>query len=521
MRALVPGAEGDAGFRWDMPAPIDGWNVRDDYATMGPRCAITLDNFFPGTTSVDLRPGSLTYATLPTGKNVRSLMGVSKSDGTFYRFAAAEDGIYDITSNANPVAPVSAATTNQWEWTQINVGGTSFLWACAGDGTNQARIYNSVTNTWTNLNATSTPAITGITSENIAHIALWKYRLIACCKGELAFYYGPLNSVGGAFSKFDLGQIFKKGGYLMATENWTLDAGDGSDDYFVAVTSEGEVAVYKGTDPSLAGSFSLVGVYNLGRPVGRRCFMQFAGDVALLAETGLWPLSRSLLQSSLDRKVALTDTIIWAFNQYYKQFSGNFGWQSVVVPKGPALLVNVPIGGSKSYQFVMNTITGAWTRFYGWSAEAVLVLAGRLFFAIGNKVKEGWIGTADDDAAITAFAQTAYSYGPVRARSKKINLVKPLLQTASQVSLGLALDTDFELRRGITNQASVAQNLALYGSAVYGQSAWAGGQTTNNKWKSVKHRPGAAFSLRLQLQVKNFAVSWASTAFIGEAGGLL
>lgn len=521
MRKPIAGAESDAGFRWDMPAPIDGWNVRDDYSSMKASYAIQLDNFFPGTTSVDLRPGSVTYAALPAGKNIRSLMGVSKADGTFYRFAAAEDGIYDITTNLAPGAPASAATVNQWEHTQINVAGISYLWACAGDGVNKARIFNATSGAWTVLDAASTPAITGITSENIAHIALFKYRLIACVKGELAFYYGPLGSVGGAFSKFDLGQIFKKGGYLMATENWTLDAGDGSDDYFVAVTSEGEVAVYKGTDPSIATSFALVGVYNLGRPVGRRCFMQFAGDVALLAETGLWPLSRSLLQSSLDRRVALTDNIIWAFNSYFKQFGTNFGWQSVVVPKGPALAVNVPIGSSRSYQFVMNTITGAWTRFYGWNAECMMVLAGRLFFAIGNKVKEGWTGTADDLAAITGFAQTAYSYGPTRSRVKKINLVKPLLQTASQVSLGLALDTDFELRRGITNQASVAQNLAIFASAIYGQATWAGGQTTNNKWKSVKHRPGAAFSLRLQLQVKNFTVSWTSTAFIGEAGGLL
>ena len=53
-------------------------------------------------------------------------------------------------------------------------------------------------------------------------------------------------AVAGAASMFDLGQIFTEGGYLMAMATWTVDAGYGVDDLAVFITSEGEVAVYRG-----------------------------------------------------------------------------------------------------------------------------------------------------------------------------------------------------------------------------------------------------------------------------------
>jgi hypothetical protein len=505
---------------WSIPAPVGGWNARDALAQMRPTDAIQLDNWFPGTTTVDVRQGSTQTARLPGGEAIKTLMGVSNANGDYVRFAATASGIYNITAGGVIAAVDSAATTGEWESVQINVGDISYLWCCAGDGINKSRIYNSTTDTWTELDGVSVPALTGVNSENVSHVSLWKYRLILCERGTLKFYYGPLNSVGGAFSAFDLGQVFKKGGHLVATANWTIDAGDGADDRFVAISSEGECAIFQGTDPSASSTFDLVGVYNLGKPTGKRCFVQLAGDLGVLVEQGLWPLSRALQSSTVDRRLALTDKIQAAFNSYYNLYKSEFGWQAVLLPKGPALLVNVPIANSNSYQFVMNLITGAWCRFTDWAASCLMVLDGKLYRAVENTVYEAWTGTSDSDSAISAVAATAYTYGPTRLRAKKLKMVRPQLQVGSPVEISTLINTNFQAAQDMALTPSEPSGGSLWDSAVFDVDPWGGLLQTQASWRVVTHFPGRAFSLQLGVQVRDIVVTWAQTDFISETTGV-
>lgn len=519
MQRLLPEAVNDAGFPFSLVAPTGGWNARDNIAKMPATDALVMDNFWPSTTSVDIRQGSVTRATLSAG-SIQSLLGLSLADGAFKRFAATSGGIYDITAGGTGIAAVSSAcTSGKWEHLNLNIGGTPYLWACCGDGTNKSRIYNGTTGTWVILDGASVPAITGVTSENISNVSLFKNRLIVCLKDSLQFAYGPLNSVAGAFNLFDLGPVFRRGGYLVATGTWSIDAGAGVDDIFVAVTSEGECAIYRGTDPSSASTFALVGVYDLGRPVGKRCLFKLAGDLGVLTEQGLYPISKALLSASVDRRVALTDKIQQAFNTYFKLYSAQYGWQGVLFSSGPAIVVNVPIGAASSYQFLMNTMTGAWCRFSGWDAACLLVQGGKLYFAIGTTVKEGWIGTADDSTAITCAVATAFQK-PVAHRGMKVNLVRPIFQTSAPLSLSMALDTDYQAREALATIASLGSGGEGWDTAIWDTATWADGLTMVNKWKMVRHRPGKAFSLRLKCQSKNIAASWAATDFLCERAGI-
>ena len=67
-------------------------------------------------------------------------------------------------------------------------------------------------------------------------------------------------SVGGAAQVLDLSSIAKYGGHLVDLDTWTIDAGYGVDDNLVFITSNGEVIVYRGTDPSSAATWALAGV---------------------------------------------------------------------------------------------------------------------------------------------------------------------------------------------------------------------------------------------------------------------
>jgi hypothetical protein len=521
MRPIIKEAFKDQSEPDTLPAPIGGWNARDSYARMPQLDAVYLDNWFPRTTTVDVRPGSLTNATLPAAEVIRSLFTVAKADGTTKRFAVSASGIWDITAGGVLVAPPAEVVTNNvWQYTGIEVGGVSYLWACCGDGVNGVRLYNATTGVWLTMTAISVPALTGIDPTLVTNVSLYGTRLILCKKDSLSFYYMPLNSVGGAATEFPLGALFKRGGYLMATETWSVDGGDGLDDRFVAVTSEGEVAIYGGPDPSLA-TFTKIGVFYIGRPIGRRCLVKMGGELGILTERGLYPLSRSLQFAGTEKRVALTDKIDNAFLTYFDQWGANFGWQPVVLPKAPALFINVPIGSSMSYQFVMNAMTGAWCRFMGWNAEAIVVSAGDLYFAMNNKVWKGWTGGKDDNAAITARFKTAWTYGPRKARTKKVHLVKPVMRTTSAVTIFLALDTDFEDRSGLQSAASFPQNIALWDSALFDTALWSGGNVMLNRWKSVSHSPGKTFALRGLIQVKEIDVKWQATDFLLENGGLL
>lgn len=503
---------------YSLPSPVGGWNARDQLARMPPTDAVVLDNWFPQSTDIVVRPGFTNRATGPVGETIQSLLGLSKYNGTFKRFIATQTGIYDASLDGIVGPAVSPATSGVWQHVQINVGGVSFLWTCCGDGVNNARIYNADTEFWTILTGASAPVLTGPVSADVANVSMFKNRLVLTIRNSMKVWYSPLNSVGGVFQSFDLGAVFKRGGYIMATGNWTVDAGDGPDDRFVAITSEGEMVVYQGIDP--ASDFTLVGVYYIGKPIGRRCLMQMGSELVILTEQGLWPISKALQSATIDRRVAMTDKIQSAFNQAIKLYGTLAGWEAQLLSKGPAILVNVPFG-TGSWQYVMNTITGSWCRFRGWDATCMLVQDGKFFFANGNVVMEGWTGTQDGTAGIYAYAKTAYSYGRSPQSGKKVNMVRPVMTTTDDVNINLAIDTDFQTNAVTSSVATVSLGSTLWDTGVFDTDVWGGGVTQIKRWRTVSGDMGKTFSLRLGLNVKGIEVSWSATDFILEAGGLM
>lgn len=519
MRHIFKQAAKDEGIGFMLPAPVGGWNARDTLAKMPATDAIYLDNWFPSTTDVSIRPGSASHCTIPEGETVETLLVCATAQAVRKLFACSDSGVYDCTAAGAVTAVEYALTNGRVEATNINVAGEPWLWCC--NGVDKSFLYKSSTDTFQVIDNASTPALTGLDSDKVTNVSIWKSRVILTERGSLSFWYLPLNSVGGAASEFALGAVFKRGGYLVATANWSLDAGDGPDDRFVAITSEGEVAIYQGTDPSNADTFSLVGVYHVGKPIGKRCFTQIAGDLAVLTEQGLWPLSKALESSTIDRKPALTDKIQEAFNLYFKLYGDNFGWQPLLYPQGPALLVNVPLRDEVSYQFVMNTITGAWCRFKNWNATCFAVSGSALYFATSNSVLEAWTGTTDRSGAIVASAKTAFTYGPVKARSKQVKLLRPVLATQAPLNIQFGLDTNFSEGRITSSVTNRLGDVARFDEARFDFSSFAGGTQTYVGWKSCAHTPGKAFAMRMRISVHEIEVRWSATDFICAVGGLL
>jgi len=269
-----------------LPAPVGGLNARDSLANMAPTDAVVMENWYPTTTSVDIRKG---YQPWSTGyaNPVQSLFRYAPTTGGYKLFAASGTSFFDATTNGAVGAAVVTGLTNaQWQYTNIVTPGGSFLWAV--NGVDNGKLYNGTT--WADV------SITGVASTAIANVNVFGNRLFLVEKNTLNIWYLAVQSIAGAATKFDLSTIFPRGGYLMSMATWSIDAGAGLNDMAVFASSEGEIAIYQGIDPA---SWTKQGVYYVGRPIGRKCLTKMGGDAIYLCQQGVFPLSRALLSASI------------------------------------------------------------------------------------------------------------------------------------------------------------------------------------------------------------------------------
>ena len=364
--------------------------------------------------------------------------------------------------------------------------------------------------------------ITGENSENFETVNLFKERLYFVIKDSLDFCYLPVDSINGAVSRFPLGGIFKNGGYLQAMGTWTIDAGYGVDDMAAFVTSNGEVAVYKGSDPSDPNDWALVGLWNIGQTFNRKCMFKFGGDLLVLTEGGLVPLSAGLQSTRLDPRVNITDKIFFAISQATSLYSNIYGWQINYFAKQNMLILNVPaLSGTE--QYVMHNITKSWARFTNISANCWELSGDDMFFGGDGFVGKFYDTNADAGQNISGFAQQAYSYFESRGQQKRFTMVRPILQTDNGVPTVLCgISTDFETV-DLTNQISFNPNIlaiGLWDISDWDDANWGGGLVTTKIWQGVTGI-GYAGSVSLNVVSQAIELHWASTDYVMERGGVL
>jgi hypothetical protein len=401
------------------------------------------------------------------------------------------------------------------------------------NGTYRITVTNATTFTYTMATAPSGDAstvgtytvkyfVTGLNSNQFANINLFKERLYFVQKNSLSFWYLPVDSINGAVTEFPLGGIFKKGGYLQAMGTWTIDAGYGVDDLAAFVTSNGEVAIYKGSDPSDPNDWALIGIWNIGQTFARKCLFKYGGDLLLLTEDGLVPLSAGLQSTRLDPRVNITDKIFFAISQAADLYAANFGWQINYFAKVNMLIVNIPVTGG-SEQYVMHNITKSWARFTNLNANCWELSGDDMYFGANGFVGKFYDTYADAGNNITAFVQQAYSYFDSRGQQKRFTLVRPILQTDNGLPTVLCgISTDFDTVN-LTSQISFNPSILNTGEwdlDTWDNANWGGGLVTTKIWQGVTGL-GYAGSVSLNVVSQRIEFHWASTDFVMERGGIL
>lgn len=409
---------------------------------------------------------------------------------------------------------ITGATESNYNGTYIITvtGATTFTYVMASAPASDASVVGSYT----------ILGITGVDSSTFINVNLFKNRLWFTQKNTMKVWYLPVDSVGGAAEAIDFGGIARMGGYLQAMGTWTLDAGQGADDYAVFVTNMGEVMVYNGTDPTTAETWALKGVWQLGQTFARRCFFKWQGDLLLLTQDGLVPLASALQSSRLDPRVNLTDKIYYAVSQAASAYSTYFGWQINYFAGENMLILNIP-NGSGTDQYVMHTITKAWAKFTGFNANCFEVHNDRMYFGASGFVGKFYDTNSDAGTNITATVQQAYSYFDSRGQLKRFTMIRPIFLTSGGIPTIVAgVNIDFEttdVTGAVTfNPATVVAG--IWDSSTWDNANWGGGLQVSKIWQGVT---GIGYSAGVYMTVasQNIEVHWASTDYVMERGGVI
>ncbi|MEC9266707.1 MAG: hypothetical protein VX464_11660 [Pseudomonadota bacterium] len=431
---------------------------------------------------------------------VKSLLPYD-SGSTKKLFAAAGGYISDVTS-ADPASPsVSGLSNDEWQHVNIGTSGGHFLWIC--NGADDPRHYNG--STW------ATPTLSGVTATTISNVALHKRRLMFTFNNSLSFGYLAVNTIAGAVSTFPLASLFRDGGELVAIGSWTRDGGDGADDLCCFFTSNGEVAVYSGTDPGDANNWSLVGVFKIGRPIGKRCVFRVGADLIVISEDGYLPLSKVLPSAGASPQVAVSDKISGAVKSRARSFKGTFGWQGVIYTKGGYGFVNVPRSTTGDFeQHVVNLNTGAWARFVGQNGYSWAVHDGNLYFGGPGFVYQADDGLSDNGAVIQTDGKTAFQYFGSRGVQKNFMTARPVLSSEGSLPVSFGFDTDFADDPATYDPSTVDAQGATWDVAEWDVASWADERALVQDWRVVgRHGYNIAFRVRTATTAQG--VTWRGT----------
>lgn len=487
-------------------SPVKGWNVRESLFEMDTGFATIMDNYFPETSFVSLRRGHASHATGVGAGAVETLFSY-RSGPVSSMLAAGGGSIYDASAaGAVGAALATGFTSNRWQTTNFNGKGILV------NGVDAAQSYDGATVGAAGFTGPATPA-------DLFYVHPFKERLLFLENNSASFWFGGVDAVTGALSEFALGSVHPGGGKALALGTMTIDAGSGIDDLLAIFMESGDVLIYAGTDPSSASTFALIGIFNVGRPIGQRPLVKVGSDLIAITGDGYIPLLQFLQTTRSQRNLAISDNISGAVTAAVRALGSNFGWQAVLYPNSNWLLFNVPtVEGGQSRQHVMNAITGAWCRFTGMPAGCWTVHEDMLYFGgTGGIVFLADSGTSDNGSNIGGDVQSAYKYFGGHATLKRFTNYRPVLASDAALNVAMGLGVDFAPAVGVSAVQSVASTGTKWNAAKWNTFKWAGGLAVQKGWQTAAE-VGTSAAVRIKTETDSQSVTWYSTDVLFEVG---
>lgn len=486
-----------------VPAPTDGWDAISPLASMDPKRAPILNNWIPRPGWVELRSGYGPWVFLSTSTTPVETLMVYRPSGAEKMFAAAGTTIWDVSTFGIPVSAVTGLNSARWQYVNFTPALAATVIQCV-NGVDSLRMYNGTS--WTTPTITGLP--NGLTTASIRNIHAQKRRLWYVLgdgsgNGSTVAAFMPTDAIQGAIAgTLDLGANWTKGGVLQAITDWTIDGGNGPQDYVCFISSRGQVSIFSGIDPTDATTWTLAGTFDISPPLGFRCAYKTGSDVALVTQQGVLPLSQALpFEPSAQRSVSITARIQNAMSSAAVTGLNLFGWQLISFAPQQLIILNVPqVENETQVQYVMNALTGAWCQFTGWNANCFEVFNNTLYFGGNNgDINKCFTGTSDFAATIAADMQCAYNYFDAPGRLKRMTMVQPFLTATQTITPTISVDSDFQIQ-AVTAPVTILNSGSLWDTATWDTGIWFGSIVQTTQWLSSQ-AIGHALAVHLAVNI--------------------
>lgn len=518
-------------------APVSGWisnrNLASPAATAQEQGAAILDNFFPTATSAILRRGKSLYATLGDGDKNCTALFTYVIGGNQKLFGATATTIYDLTNvvyaenteltdgmgnvltdgmgnilgfqSTTGKDVLTGAAGGEWITAQFTVTGGTYLFGV--NGASAGFIYDGT--------AFATPTVTfgtsGLTTANMSYVFVYKNRLYFVQKDTFTIWYLEVDSISGTAKSFNVGSEFNRGGQIMFGEKWSLDTGErgGLSEQIIFVSTEGEIVVYQGLSPDDTQTWSKVGLYRTGVPLGKKAWVRAGGDIIIATSIGFLPVSQAIQRDyAALSPAAVSYPIEDAWNDATRR-RGMTGWNCELWPEGQMVLVSPPVasGMNEPVLFVSNARTGSWARFTNWNAKCMAVFRGRLFF--GSEEGKVYIGNVtgyDDGEPYTGVYLPLFEDFGTPASRKIAGNARATTRAKSRVNDKLEAKFDFSIEMSAAPSATPVPIAGTWGTGTWGVSTWGEEQQTyvDQNWRSIG---GMGYSCALGLMVTSGAIN--------------
>lgn len=348
------------------------------------------------------------------------------------------------------------------------------------------------------------PGGSALTTADLDYVWAYKNRLFFIQKDSLNAWYLPVDQIGGELALFPLGGIFQRGGSLMFGATWSLDSGSsgGLSEQCVFVTTEGEVAVYQGDDPSTADGFSKVGVYRVGRPLGHKAWIRAGGDLVIATSVGFIPLTQAIQRDyAALSPSAVSYSIEDAWNDAVA-LRGLEGWNCEIWPENQLVAVSPPtLDQGQPVLFVANARTGAWARYTNWRATCMAVFRGQLYFGSeGGKVFLANVTGLDEGQPYTGAYVPLFEDLGSPASLKIGNLARAVVRSRIPINELVSFQTDFDTNLPAAPSAALSESQNEWGTGIWGQSTWGTvmPELVNQSWQSIG---GSGYAVATALQI--------------------
>jgi hypothetical protein len=480
---------------------VRGWVTNTNLAEPLDQAALVLDNWFPSATGIKLRGGCSKYATLPAAC---TSMFAYQSGTTEALFAATGVAIYDITTvadpNTAPSAAVSSLTGGNWTFVQFQTSGGDFLVGCNGADT--PREFDG--------SAWSSSSMTGLTTSLLSHVWAFKNRLFFVEGGSMRFWYLPVGSKTGALTSFSLAGVFSRGGSILFGATWSLDAGDGVDDLCVIVSTMGEIAVYQGTDPSVAANWALSGSYLIAAPLGKNAVERAGGDLLIATVEGIIPISETVNKDRAALSLAAVSRAIepdWA--EAVRDRSG-LPWTLRKYVERNQLVVGMPSvsSGLDKIAFVCNLETGAWCRFTGapFDIRGQVVLLGVHYVGTGaGIIYQTDTGGSDNGATYAASYVGHFSKLGAGPAIKSVNLARASFRASRDFIAKVSGSVDYNVSLPAAPSSASSASASVWDTGLWDTALWdasAAVITATSNWQAIS-KAGFAFAPQVQVTCGN------------------